>query len=277
MFLETYFVGLRGYVLKIRIFALARDLGLDSKVLIDLCEEAGVKLRNALATISEEERDQVVAYVRKKGTAVTPQAPVPDVTPVREQSAHGGRVRVIGTGSVRTSSGKTQIEEQQEEVQQTEEVSPPQIEVPPSQPEAVAETPVVAESVEPAAPVESVAEAIVTEEPTEIEPSSTPAPTPPTTVTPIAATIAPAAPVAPTATPDNSASDAMRRPRMQQVREMRPIGSVKEREQNPSSNAPAKPSGPIKVGKDRQPARHLVASAPIIAPPPVKKVKQKEV
>ena len=48
--------------MKIRIFALARDLGLDSKVLIDLCEEAGVKLRNALATISEEERDQVVAY-----------------------------------------------------------------------------------------------------------------------------------------------------------------------------------------------------------------------
>ena len=47
--------------MKIRIFALARDLGLDSKVLIDLCEEAGVKLRNALATISEEERDQVVA------------------------------------------------------------------------------------------------------------------------------------------------------------------------------------------------------------------------
>ena len=38
-----HFVGLRGYVLKIRIFALARDLGLDSKVLIELCEEAGVK------------------------------------------------------------------------------------------------------------------------------------------------------------------------------------------------------------------------------------------
>ena len=52
MFLEIYLVGLRGYVLKIRIFALARDLGLDSKVLIDLCEEAGVKLRNALAAPS---------------------------------------------------------------------------------------------------------------------------------------------------------------------------------------------------------------------------------
>ena len=108
VFLESYLVGLRGYVLKIRIFALARDLGLDSKVLIDLCEEAGVKLRNALATISEEERDQVVAYVRKKGTVVTPQAPAPDVTPVREQTAHGGRVRVIGTGSVRTQSGRSQ-------------------------------------------------------------------------------------------------------------------------------------------------------------------------
>jgi translation initiation factor IF-2 len=278
VFLETYLVGLRGYVLKIRIFALARDLGLDSKVLIDLCEEAGVKLRNALATISEEERDQVVAYVRKKGTAVTPQAPIPDVAPVREQTPHGGRVRVIGTGSVRTQSGRNQTEEQQEDLQQPEEANPPQVEVHAAQPEVVAETPVASETIEPVAAADVVAEAKVPEAIAETEPlsPSVPTTTPTPTVTPIAATIAPLAPSSPTATPDNAASDAMRRPRMQQVREMRPIGSVKEREQNPAANAPAKPSGPIKVGKDRQPARQLVASAPIIAPPPVKKVKPKE-
>jgi translation initiation factor IF-2 len=276
VFLETYFVGLRGYVLKIRIFALARDLGLDSKVLIDLCEEAGVKLRNALATISEEERDQVVAYVRKKGTVLTPPAPTPDVAPVREQTAHGGRVRVIGTGSVRTQSGRLQHEEHQEDAPQPEELSPSLVEVSVPQPEVIAETPAVAEVVEtvvPVAEIVDVAETVAAEASAEVAVKPSSAPTPSVTVTPIAATIAPPAQI-PTTTPDHSASDAMRRPRMQQVREMRPIGSVKE--PAPSSNTPAKPSGPIKVGKDRQPARQLVASAPIIAPPQVKKVKPKE-
>ncbi|MFN9720424.1 MAG: translation initiation factor IF-2 N-terminal domain-containing protein [Planctomycetota bacterium] len=82
---------------KIRIFALARDLGLDSKVLIELCEEAGVKLKNALATISEEERDQVVAYVQKKGgSSVVDTSAAPDLAPVREAVSSTGKVRVIG-------------------------------------------------------------------------------------------------------------------------------------------------------------------------------------
>lgn len=273
VFLEPYHIGLRGYVLKIRIFALARDLGLDSKVLIDLCEEAGVKLRNALATISEEERDQVVAYVRKKGTVVTPQAPASEITPVREQTAHGGRVRVIGTGSVRTQSGKSQADEHHDESQQTEEPTPSPAEAPAPQPEIIAETPVIAETAELTAPVAEIVETVDPDSLVETEPDPNSAPTPSDTVAPIAAIIAPAAPISP-ATPDNPASDAMRRPRMQQVREMRPIGSVKE--PSPSANAPSKPSGPIKVGKDRQPARQLVASAPIIAPPTIKKPKPKE-
>lgn len=69
--------------MKIRIFALARDLGLDSKVLIDLCEQAGVK-RNALATISEEERDTVVAYIRSKGPSTGFVAPSVEMPPVRD-------------------------------------------------------------------------------------------------------------------------------------------------------------------------------------------------
>ncbi|MFM7863338.1 MAG: translation initiation factor IF-2 N-terminal domain-containing protein, partial [Planctomycetaceae bacterium] len=95
--------------MKIRIFALARDLGLDSKVLIDLCEEAGVKLRNALATISEEERDQVVAYLRRKGTPGASDIPTTEIPPVREQQNLSGRVRVIGAsgrGTMRTADGQ---------------------------------------------------------------------------------------------------------------------------------------------------------------------------
>ena len=250
MFLGIYFVGLRGYVLKIRIFALARDLGLDSKVLIDLCEEAGVKLRNALATISEEERDQVVAYVRKKGTVVTPPVPTPDVAPVREQPAHGGRVRVIGTGSVRTQPGRAQHEEHQEDAPQPEEVNPLVVEASAPQPEVIAETPVVTEAtgdaVVPVAKTVDAAETVAADASAEVAVTPPSAPTSTVTVNPIAATTAPPAPIAPISS-DSSASDAMRRPRMQQVREMRPIGSVKEREQNAAANAPAKPSGPIKV------------------------------
>jgi len=53
--------------LKIRIFALAKELGMDSKVLIDECNQAGVKLKNsALASITPDERDIVIAYLNKK-------------------------------------------------------------------------------------------------------------------------------------------------------------------------------------------------------------------
>lgn len=53
--------------MKIRIFALAKELGMDSKVLIDECNKAGVKLKNsALASITPEERDIVIDYLKKQ-------------------------------------------------------------------------------------------------------------------------------------------------------------------------------------------------------------------
>lgn len=53
--------------MKIRIFALAKELGMDSKVLIDECNKAGVKLKNsALASITPEERDVVIDYLKKQ-------------------------------------------------------------------------------------------------------------------------------------------------------------------------------------------------------------------
>ncbi|MEZ6132294.1 MAG: translation initiation factor IF-2 [Planctomycetaceae bacterium] len=81
--------------MKIRIFALARELGLDSKVLLGLCDDAGVKLRNALATITPEERDQIIAYIKNKdGKGVAAAKPGPEVlAPVREVNT--GKVRSI--------------------------------------------------------------------------------------------------------------------------------------------------------------------------------------
>lgn len=50
--------------MKIRIFALAKELDIDSKLLIEYCAKSGVQAKNVLASISPEERDQVVAFIR---------------------------------------------------------------------------------------------------------------------------------------------------------------------------------------------------------------------
>ena len=239
--------------MKIRIFALARDLGLDSKVLIDLCEEAGVKLRNALATISEEERDQVVEYIRKnkKGAPAAIETPVAEMTPVRDVPAVVGKVRRIGGGPLpRTQGGRTAVEDFPDE--EPFDGSEPQEEadVPP---EAV---PVEVIAVAHDLPAISLAAELI--QPGEAESD------------------ADAVPDAPeTASPDSAPSDAMKRPRTQQLREMRPIGSVKDREQNPTAT-PSKPSGPIRVNRDKGPSRPMVAAPPTYVPPTAKKVKPRE-
>jgi translation initiation factor IF-2 len=62
--------------LKIRIFALAKELDLDSKLLIEYCAKCGVQAKNVLASISPEERDQVVAFIRQqpRGGGAPPEA-----------------------------------------------------------------------------------------------------------------------------------------------------------------------------------------------------------
>ncbi|MCA9020685.1 MAG: translation initiation factor IF-2 N-terminal domain-containing protein, partial [Planctomycetaceae bacterium] len=75
--------------MKIRIFALAKELGMDSKVLIDECNKAGVNLKNsALASITPDERDIVIAYLEQKGkpAASSEESPTQEtLTPQREQ------------------------------------------------------------------------------------------------------------------------------------------------------------------------------------------------
>ena len=75
--------------MKIRIFALAKELDIDSKLLIDYCAKCGVQAKNVLASISPEERDQVVAYLRKQspGGAAAPAPPPRQETLRREEVA----------------------------------------------------------------------------------------------------------------------------------------------------------------------------------------------
>ncbi len=294
--------------MKIRIFALARDLGLDSKVLIDLCEEAGVKLRNALATISEEERDQVVAFIKKKGASPTVETAAAEPTPVRDQPNFGGRVRVIGVGTQK--SGRAGAEEH--ELDHVPVGGDGLVEVPEatsaSEEIAVIEEPAetlaepVASVVEAAVPLEVVEEAaaeipaVIVEEIAispavpEVEasgeeevPQAAPvAQAAVPVVTAVSRAAVPPAVVAqaPVVTPavvaeQPGSGDMMRRPRPQQFREMRPIGSVKDREQAAAAAA-ARPASPIKVGKEKAAPRPIVAAPPEYVPPTIKKPKPKE-
>ncbi|HEY7423145.1 MAG TPA: translation initiation factor IF-2 [Gemmataceae bacterium] len=54
---------------KVRIFALARELGIETKDLMTLCRQNGIDVKNQLSTIEPEVRDQVVQLVQKRGSA----------------------------------------------------------------------------------------------------------------------------------------------------------------------------------------------------------------
>ena len=90
--------------LKIRIFALAKELDIDSKLLIDYCAKAGITIKNsALASISPEERDRVLDVMRSSGpSAAVATAPVaaPAVVasrdPVVDLAAKPRPIRVMG-------------------------------------------------------------------------------------------------------------------------------------------------------------------------------------
>ncbi|HEV8069108.1 MAG TPA: translation initiation factor IF-2 [Planctomycetaceae bacterium] len=86
--------------LKIRIFALAKELGIDSKDLIEHCNAAGIKLKNSpLASISPEERDRVLQQMKKGGAGPAPAPATEDVqmTPFARDTARdtGGKIRSI--------------------------------------------------------------------------------------------------------------------------------------------------------------------------------------
>src|ERR1700722_19713868 len=85
--------------LKIRLFALAKELGIDSKDLIEHCNSAGIKVKNSpLASISPEERDLVLSHMKNAGSSVATAPPEEaQMTPFAAPSARdaGGKMRSI--------------------------------------------------------------------------------------------------------------------------------------------------------------------------------------
>jgi translation initiation factor IF-2 len=60
---------------KVRIYVLARELNLESKELIDLCQKAGIEVKNQLSSLDPDQRDVVEALVKKShGKSAPPPA-----------------------------------------------------------------------------------------------------------------------------------------------------------------------------------------------------------
>ncbi|WP_339733966.1 translation initiation factor IF-2 [uncultured Gimesia sp.] len=109
--------------MKIRIFALAKELGMDSKVLIDECNQAGVKLKNsALASITPEQRDIVIAYLSKRdqpSAGVEEAVDQPTLVPQREPK----QMRTIKAMTSRAQASRSASSEESEELSEQEEGS----------------------------------------------------------------------------------------------------------------------------------------------------------
>ncbi len=109
---------------KIRIFSLAKELGMDSKVLIEHCRAAGLKVKgSALASISPEEKDLVMRHMDgAKGEESETTEEVAEL-PSREDVARkiGSRMRDIRTMVPRERTGGA-VEKEEAEPAASEEV-----------------------------------------------------------------------------------------------------------------------------------------------------------
>lgn len=234
--------------MKIRIFALARELGLDSKVLIGLCDEAGIKLRNALATITPEERDQIVEFVKNRDAKAGPKEETPEeLAPVRETNA--GKIRDIRV--IPAKAGREEEPVQVEEESSPTEESSPDVVEPIAEGSATGEP----ESETDAKPEAETASEAETETDGQPEPEAE-AEAAVETDSPPDSGKTDSAPAAPEGSKPQKSSAPLQRMRATR-REMKPIGSVKEAERSPDVK---------KDDKDKA-ARPMVAAAPAYQPP----------
>ena len=78
---------------KVRVYALARELDMESKALLEMCRQAGFDVKNQLSSLEPDQRDMIEALIRKGsrgGTAVAPPPP-----PAQLPRDITGKVRVL--------------------------------------------------------------------------------------------------------------------------------------------------------------------------------------
>ncbi len=268
--------------MKIRIFALAKELDIDSKDLIQACTEVGLTVKSSpLASITPEERDMVLAHLKSKkpgGTAkpgkasepvAIPREPVPERTKSKP-------IRALDNVAVKPSARR---------VEDVEEVSEPEF-VAPEAPDMAEPVVVMTPTEVPASPAEESVAAptpkpgmlkptVPTPESTEGDSSapddSSAEPGTTTAVAPAPAMPTPAMP-APVATPAPPAHKGritpMSRPE-QAPREMRPVGSVRDMAPRPNQQ-PRTPSAEAPISRDRDKGGRKGPALPTMAMPTFK-------
>ncbi|MCA8999577.1 MAG: translation initiation factor IF-2 [Planctomycetaceae bacterium] len=87
--------------MKIRIFALAKELGLDSKDLIQHCNDAGLDVKSSpLASITPEEREVLMKHLQSLGAGGgnvdPPQSKAPSADELRRERAQERQIRDLG-------------------------------------------------------------------------------------------------------------------------------------------------------------------------------------
>lgn len=112
---------------------------MDSKELIELCRKAGIEIKNsALASISEEERDKVLAAVQKSdsvATATAPSSATGPLAPVREKPPVGSSAKVPEIKVIPSKPVKPRAKPPEEK---PEELPPPVVEEPIAKPRDLA-------------------------------------------------------------------------------------------------------------------------------------------
>lgn len=217
--------------MRIRIFALAKELGLDSKDLIQHCTDAGLNVKSsALASITEEERDRLMAHLNSQG-GETPAAPVAEDTmrPVRPQSSDR-EIRDLSSGQAQPKTRRSPRKPSAQDQEESTEI--PADELPAEAPVETEES--VETEVESDAPQEVVAET-PSEEPAETETVEEPTPE-------VAAEADEAATAESEADDDDQGSAPKVAPISREdyiaptggggaagIREMKPVGSVRDR------------------------------------------------
>src|SRR6185436_8917378 len=87
---------------KIRVYVLARELNVDTKILLDMCKQAGYDVKNQLSNLEPEQRDAIEALL--KAGSQKPAAGAPPAKPVLPSPLPDQRsVRNLDTRPTRTS------------------------------------------------------------------------------------------------------------------------------------------------------------------------------
>jgi translation initiation factor IF-2 len=117
---------------KVRVFALARNLGVDSKTVIDLCKSMGFDVKSQLASLEPDQVDALKQRVAK-GVKAAPEAPKPGTAPVPPKDK-----RIINLAGKPKAEVRPGPENRAPEQAEPEPAARPDV---PLEPEPVAEAP----------------------------------------------------------------------------------------------------------------------------------------